>query len=65
MKLLSAYGANFSVQDEDGNTALHLAASAGHIDTCIFLAQRGNNMVVIIWLSADISLGDGQRKMVV
>ena len=42
MKLLSSYGANFSVQDEDGNTALHLAAAAGHTDTCTFLAQRGN-----------------------
>jgi len=41
VKLLSAYGANFSVQDEDGNTALHLAAAAGHTDTCVFLAQRG------------------------
>jgi len=41
IKLLSAYGANFSVQDEDGSTALHLAAAAGYTDTCVFLAQRG------------------------
>ena len=40
-QLLSAYEANFSAQDEDGNTAMHLAAAAGHTNTCVFLTQRG------------------------
>ena len=46
VKLLSAYGANFSVQDEDKNTAMHLAAEAGHWDTCTFVAQRGMTLTI-------------------
>ena len=41
MQVLSAYGAQLNVADEDGNSPLHLAAAAGHTDACVFLAQRG------------------------
>ena len=38
---LAAYGANFDVTDDKGDTPLHLAAIGGHALCCKFLGQRG------------------------
>ncbi|KAM6980516.1 ankyrin repeat and EF-hand domain-containing protein 1 [Aplochiton taeniatus] len=41
--LLSAYSADLSVVDKDGNTPLSYAAAGGFSDCCRFLSQRGCN----------------------
>ncbi|KAI4903603.1 hypothetical protein NFI96_013569 [Prochilodus magdalenae] len=41
IQVLTAYSADFSAVDLNGNTALHLAAGGGYTECCRFLAQRG------------------------
>ncbi|XP_072546322.1 ankyrin repeat and EF-hand domain-containing protein 1 [Salminus brasiliensis] len=43
IQVLSAYSADFSVVNLNGDTPLHLAAAGGYADCCRFLAQRGCN----------------------
>ena len=51
--MLSAFGANFDVVDEQGSTPLHLAAKAGHDLCCRFIAQRGKTNVLLQNIFAD------------
>ena len=45
MRMLLAVGANRDAQDNNGQTALHLCASRGHVAVCSVLLQHSNSSV--------------------
>ena len=46
METLIEGGASANSRDKDGNTALHVAASNGHVNMITCLLDRGANIVV-------------------
>ncbi len=59
--LLSSVSVNLDVQDAQGNTALHIAASAGNTDIVLALARRGASVNVVNPITGRSVLEDAVR----
>ena len=46
LNVLLTVGADACAQNDDGNTALHIAAARGHPDCCALLLLSGANIAV-------------------
>ena len=53
-KILQEEPALVNFRDYDRRTALHIAASEGHLDICRYLVAKGAKINRTIWYAADL-----------